>query len=146
MSVPNEQPRPPQVLIVGDKGRVSEGAETALLRADLPAKRAASTRAGCALASTGQFQVVVATQSLFDGAWKRLIEIASRSRAGFKVIVVATETDAKRRAAALNEGAFAFLDASFELPRLGEVARHALWAAHSEGAGPRPKTHGETDS
>jgi DNA-binding NtrC family response regulator len=146
MSVPNKQPRPPQILIVGDRGHVSEEAEAALLKAGLPAERVASTRAGCALASTGQFQVVVATQSLFDGAWKRLIELAHRSRPSFEVIVVAKENDTDQRAAALHEGAFEFLDASFELPRLGEVARWALWAAYLEGAGPRPEAHEETDS
>jgi DNA-binding NtrC family response regulator len=146
MSLPNEQPRPPQILIVGDKGGVSEATEAALLRAGLSAKRVASTRAGCALASTGQFQVVVATQSLFDGAWKRLIEMAGRSRPGFEVIVVAAENDTNQRAAALQEGAFAFLDASSELARLGEVARSALGPAYLEGSGPRPETRRETDS
>jgi DNA-binding NtrC family response regulator len=145
VSFPGEQPRRPQILIVGDKGRVSEDAEAALSRAGLPATRVASTRAGCALACTGQFPVVVATQSLFVGAWKRLIEMASRSRPGFEVIVVATECDRKQKTAALQEGAFAFLDASAELPRLAEVTKCALWAAYLEGAGPRPQTGNETD-
>lgn len=144
MPEPGEQA--PQILIVGDKGHVSEETEAALVKAGLPAKRVASGRAGCALASTGQFQVVVATESLFDGAWKRLIEVAGRSRHGFEVIVVANEHDMNQKNVAMQEGVFEFLDASSELPRLGEVVRSALWAAYLEGAGPRPETYRERNS
>lgn len=144
--MPGSTEQASQILIVGDKSRVSEDTEAALLRAGVRTRRVASTRAGCALAGTGQFQVVIVTESLFDGAWKRLIEMAGRSRPGFEVIVVANEHDTNQRRAALQEGVFEFLDASSELPRLGEVVRSALWAAYLEGAGPRPNICRGVDS
>jgi DNA-binding NtrC family response regulator len=129
----------PRILIVGDKGRVSEQVEATLHSCGLLAKRVASTRAGCALASTGQFQVVVTTQSLLEGTWKRLLDIARRFHPGFVVIVVATQFDTKQRSAVLEEGVFKFLDASSELSGLGQAARCGLWAAYLQGAGPRPE-------
>jgi DNA-binding NtrC family response regulator len=140
MSKCSEHLPKPGILIVADNHRLSEELEGALRDSDLTAERVASMEAACIFASTGQFQLVVTSQALFDGTWRRLTSMATRLRPGFVVIVVTTtEFDQDYYATALEEGVFEVLDASHELARLGGVARCAMWAAYLEGGGPRPE-------
>jgi DNA-binding NtrC family response regulator len=141
MSVLRERSQELGILIVCDNGHVSQNLRMTLLDAGLQATCVASMEAGCASASTGQFQLVVTTQALFDGTWRRLTEMASRHRLGFMVIVVANKFDVDYYSEALTEGVFEVLDAASELTSLPEVARCALWAAYLEGAGPLPEVH-----
>jgi DNA-binding NtrC family response regulator len=131
-----ECPLDPQILVISDKNRLTEEVESALFSEGLSTRCATSLREGCKLVATGQFQVVVTARSLFDGTWERLAEMADRYHRRFVIIVVATKLDDGLRSAALEEGVFEVLNASSDLPRLGEAARSALWAAYLEGARP----------
>jgi DNA-binding NtrC family response regulator len=132
-------PADPHVLIVSDDDTISKDVEVILSHAGLTSELAKSMAAGCEFAKSGRFQVVVTTAVLSDGTWKRLIHIANRYRPGFMVIVLATTFDVKQGAKALEDGVFDVVDALHELPKVGEAARRALWAAYLEGAGPLPE-------
>lgn len=132
-------PLKPRILIVSDNDSISQELETILGHAGLSPERAPSMKAGCELARSGRFQVVVTVPELFDGSWKRLAAIANNYRPSFVIILAATTFDLRQWTQALEDGAFDVLDALYELPRVAEAARRALWAAHLKGVGPRPE-------
>ncbi len=132
----------PRILIVHDDDSISKELETYLRHAGLVSERVKTMAAGCELARSGLFQVVVASPMVSDGTWKRLAEIDSHYRPGFVVVLVARNFDFSEWGQALEDGAFEVLDALQELPKLAEVTRCALWAAYLKGAGPRPETLG----
>jgi hypothetical protein len=71
---------------------------------------------------------------LADGSWKRLADLANYTDLPFVVVLVATNFDLRTWVGALEDGAFDVLDALDELPKAGETARRALWAAYLKGA------------
>jgi DNA-binding NtrC family response regulator len=135
-------PVEPHVLIVSDDDAISQYLEVILLRAGLASERVRTMTAGCESARSGRFQVVVTTTVLPDGTWKRLTDMASRYRPGFMVILVVNTFHLKQWAEALGEGTFAVLDASHELPKVGEAVRRAFSAAHLERTGPHNEVSG----
>ena len=98
-----------------------------------------SMTAGCASARSGQFQVVFTKPVLGDGSWRRLVDITSHYDLGFVVVLVTSNFDFDLSAAALEDGVFAVLDVSHELPKTAEAARRAMFAAYLKGAGPCPE-------
>jgi len=96
-------------------------------------------RAGCEAAKSGEFQVVISTPLLKDGSWRRLTDIANHSDLRFEVVLWARSFDLREWAEALENGAFDVLDAVYELPRVLEATKGALWAAYLKGARPITK-------
>jgi hypothetical protein len=129
----------PRVLIVSDDDTISEELEIILFHAGLLSAHVDSMTAGYESARSGQYQVVVTEPVLFDGSWKRLIDIAGRYRPGFVIILVATSSDPSQRVQALEDGAFGVVDALNDLPKVAAMARGACWAAYLKGAGPCPE-------
>lgn len=134
------KPVKPRILIVHEDDSVAKELELVLFHEGLELERVKTMTGGCESARSGRFQVVVSAPALRDGTWKRLADIDSHYRPGFVIILVATNFDLNEWGEALEEGAFDVLDALHELPKAGEVARRALWAAYLKGAGPRPET------
>jgi DNA-binding NtrC family response regulator len=129
----------PRILIVHEDDSVAKEMELVLFREGFELDRVKTMAAGCESAKSGRFQVVVSAPVLSDGTWKRLIDIENHYGPGFVVMLVATSFDLNEWGEALEDGAFDVLDSLHELPRVGEIARRALWAAYLKGAGPRPE-------
>jgi DNA-binding NtrC family response regulator len=132
-------PVKPRILIVHEDDSISKEMELVLFHEGLELERVKTMTGGCEAARSGRFQVVVSAPVLRDGTWKRLADIDSHYRPGFVIILVATNFDLHEWGEALEDGAFDVLDALHELPKVGEIARRALWAAYLKGAGPRPE-------
>jgi DNA-binding NtrC family response regulator len=124
-----------QILILGADDWITEQLRTIFRQAGFISLTAKTITAGCALAKSGRFPVVVTTPVLADGSWRRLVDIARHYDLGFVVVLVASTFDFNQWAEALEDGAFDVLDALHELPRAAEVAKRALWAAYLKGAG-----------
>lgn len=129
----------PRALIVSEDSALSKEVELILIQSGFLTKSVKSMAAGCESARAGEFQVVVSAPVLPDGSWKRLADIDSHYRPGFVIILMATNFDFNDWGLALEEGAFEVLNALYEMPKVAEVARRALWAAYLKGAGPRPE-------
>src|SRR6266699_4831860 len=119
-----------RILLVCDDDSDTRRLRTLLLEAGFSLDCAKSMRAGCEAAKSGQFQVVVSAPRLKDGTWKRLTDIANHSALRFEVVLWARSFDLREWAEALENGAFDVLDAVYELPRVVEAAKCALWAAY----------------
>jgi DNA-binding NtrC family response regulator len=128
-----------RILIVCDDPSVAERLNSAFREAGFISECARSMTAGCRFARSGRFQVVFTTPVLRDGSWRRLADIASQYDLGFEVVLVASNSDFKKYAEGMEDGAFDVLDALRELPNAAETARRALWAAYLKGAGPCPE-------
>jgi DNA-binding NtrC family response regulator len=128
-----------RILIVHEDDSISKEMELVLFHEGLELERVKTMTGGCEAARSGQFQVIVSAPILQDGTWKRLADIDSHYRPGFVIILVATNFDLNEWGEALEDGAFDVLDALHELPKVGEIARRALWAAYLKGAGPHPE-------
>jgi len=114
-----------RVLIVSDSDSDKEQLKTAFREAGLTSESANSMTAGCALAKSGRFQVILSTPLLADGSWRRLIEIASQHNLGFEVVLLARTFTFNEWAEALQVGAFDVLDVLCDLPKAVEAARRA---------------------
>lgn len=128
------------ILIVCDNDSDTERLKTVLREAGFSPEWAKTITAGCEVAKSGRFQVVVSTPLLTDGSWRRLIDIANHYDLGFEVVLWARNFDFSEWAEALREGAFDVLDAAGEQPRAVEATKRALWAAYLKGAGPDART------
>lgn len=126
-----------QILIVCEDS-IAEPLKAVLRKAGIAFKTANSMTAGCELARSGRFQVVVSAPLLSDGSWRRLTDIANHCDLGFEVVLLARRFDLAEWAEALKDGAFDVLDALSDVPRAAEVLKRALWAAYLRGAGPHP--------
>jgi DNA-binding NtrC family response regulator len=135
-------PQEVRILIVSDNDSIAERLARAFSEAGFIWERATSITAGCESARSGRFQVIVTTPLLGDGSWRRLVDIAAHYDFGFVVILVASAFDIQEWAEALEYGAFDVLDALHELPRVGEFAKRAAWAAYLKGAGLRAEAIG----
>src|SRR6266446_135214 len=100
---------------------------------------ARSITEGCEAAKSGRFQVVVSTPRMWDGTWRRLIDIANHYDLRFEVVLWARSFDLLEWTEALKDGAFDVLDAMCEQPKAVESTKRALWAAYLKGAGPDPR-------
>ena len=67
-----------RILIVCDDDSIAQRLNIALQGAGLSSERARTMTAGCALARSGRFHVVVTIPILKDGSWRRLADIASQ--------------------------------------------------------------------
>jgi len=135
LRVPDEA----RILVVCDDDSISERLKNVLWEAGFVSQSAKSMTAGCELARSGRYQVVITSPILADGSWRRLVEIASQYDLGFEVVLAATTFDHNHWGETLEEGAFNVLDALHELPRAADVAKCALWAVYLKGAGPSPE-------
>jgi len=134
--LPLKVPDGVRILIVCDDNSDTDRLETVLREAGFVSECAKSITAGCEVAKSGRFQVVVSTPLLKDGSWRRLTDIANHYDLGFEVVLWARNFDLAAWAEALKEGAFDVLDAMCEPPKAVEATRRALWAAYLKGAGP----------
>jgi DNA-binding NtrC family response regulator len=133
-----------QILVVSENDSIPERLARALPEADFSLEHARDITAGCELARSGRFQVIVTTPLFGDGTWRRLVDIAAHYDLGFVVIVIATTFDMHEWAEALEYGAFDVLDALYELPRVAQSIKCAAWAAYLKGAGPRIEASGHS--
>src|SRR6266853_27946 len=132
-------PEGSRILLVCDEDSDTRVLRTLLLEAGFSLDCAKSMRAGCEAAKSGEFQVVISTPLLKDGSWRRLTDIANHSDLRFEVVLWARSFDLREWAEALENGAFDVLDAVYELPRVLEATKGALWAAYLKGARPITK-------
>jgi hypothetical protein len=91
-------------------------------------------KAGCDLARSGRFQVVITGPAVGDGSWEQLADIDSHNYPGFVVILLADGFERENPERLQDQGAFEILDTIHDLSRVGEIARRALWAAYLKGA------------
>jgi DNA-binding NtrC family response regulator len=136
---PLKVPEGARILIVCDDNSDTERLKDVLREAGFVSEWARSITEGCEAAKSGRFQVVVSTPRMWDGSWRRLIDIANHYDLGFEVVLWARNFDLREWAVALNEGVFDVLDAICEQPKAVETTKRALWAAYLKGAGPNPK-------
>ena len=132
-------PEGSRILLVCDDDSETRQLRTLLLDAGFCVDCAKSMRAGCEAAKSGEFRVVISTPLLKDGSWRRLADIANHPDLRFEVVLWARSFDLREWAEALENGAFDVLDAVYELSRVVEATKAALWAAYLKGAGPIPK-------
>lgn len=135
-----------QILVVNENDSVPERLAKALPEAEFTLEHAKGIAAGCELARSGRFQIIVTSQTFADGTWRRLVDIATHYNLGFAVIVLATACDMQEWADALECGAVDVLDAFYELPRVAQSIRCAAWAAYLKGAGPRTTVLGHSEA
>ena len=128
----------PRILIVCGDNSIAERLNLILGEAGLSSECVKTITAGCELAKTGRFQVVVATPFLGDGSWRRLVDIATHYDLGFVVVLLAGSFNFDQRAEAFEDGVFDVLDALRDLPKIAETTKRALWAAYLKGFGPGP--------
>ena len=131
-----EVPDAARILIVCDEDALTGQLKQALQKEGLLSGSVKSMTEGCASVRSGRFQVVFTTPALVDGSWKRLADLANYTDLPFVIVLVATNFDLTEWVGALEDGAFYVLDALDELPKAGETARRALWAAYLKGATP----------
>ena len=129
-------PENPRILVVTDDDTLAKELDLVFRQAGLPAERTPNMAEGSEAARSGRFQVVVTAPQLKDGSWKRLAGIAHSYRSGFAVILVAKTFDQNQRSRAMEDGALDVLDAFYDLPRLPEAVRRALWIEYLTGAWP----------
>src|SRR5216683_2287997 len=115
-----------RILIVSDDNPDTERLKDVLREAGFVSECARSITEGCEAAKSGRFQVVVSTPRMWDGTWRRLIDIANHF-------------DLLEWTEALKDGAFDVLDAMCEQPKAVESTKRALWAAYLKGGGPNPR-------
>jgi DNA-binding NtrC family response regulator len=132
----------PRILIVCDDDSIVAKLVNACRDAGFISESARSIAAGCELARSGRFQVVVTKPFMGDGSWRRLVDIANHCDLNFVVVLVASTFDLNQWAEALESGAFDVVDALHELPKAAEVVKSAAWAAYLKGAGPCPEAVG----
>jgi DNA-binding NtrC family response regulator len=128
-----------RILIVSDDNPDTERLNDVLREAGFVSERARSITEGCEAAKSGRFQVVVSTPRMWDGTWRRLIDIANHYDLRFEVVLWARSFDLLEWTEALKDGAFDVLDAMCEQPKAVESTKRALWAAYLKGAGPKPR-------
>src|SRR6266849_3843304 len=128
-----------RILIVSDDNPDTERLKDVLREAGFVSACARSITEGCEAAKSGRFQVVVSMPRMWDGTWRRLVDIANHSDLRFEVVLWARSFDLREWAEALENGAFDVLDAVYEQPRVVEATKCALWAAYLKGAGPSPR-------
>jgi DNA-binding NtrC family response regulator len=136
--VPSFRPEP-RILIVCEDDSIAERLNIALAAVGFLSERTCSMTEGCTAATSGRFHVIFTQPVLADGSWRRLTDLAEEDRAGFVVVLVASDMDFNQAADALREGAFDVLDPLHELPQAAEAGRCALWAAYLKGG--RPLSH-----
>lgn len=139
ISLKSTNPAKPRILVIHDDDVISKALELILCHAGFASARVKSMEAGCELAKSGRFQVIVTKPTLVDGSWKLLMDIDSQYRPGFVIILVASAFDHNECGQALEDGAFDVLAGLHEMSWVAEVARRAFWAAYLKGAGPRPE-------
>jgi DNA-binding NtrC family response regulator len=125
-----------RILIVCDDDSITAQLKTVLRESRIISETARGITAGCELAKSGQFQVVISQPLLSDGSWGRLIDIAKHYDLGFEVILLARTFDLMQWTEALQEGAFDVLESLYGLPKAAETVKRAVWAAYLKGAGP----------
>jgi len=136
---PMKIPDGARILIVSDDNPDTERLNDVLREAGFVSERARSITEGCEAAKSGRFQVVVSTPRMWDGTWRRLIDIANHYDLRFEVVLWARSFDLLEWTEALKDGAFDVLDAMCEQPKAVESTKRALWAAYLKGAGPKPR-------
>ncbi len=128
-----------RILIVSDDNPDTERLKGVLRDAGFVSEWAKSITEGCEAAKSGRFQVVVSTPRMWDGTWRRLIDIANHYDLRFEVVLWARSFDLLEWTEALKDGAFDVLDAMCEQPKAVESTKRALWAAYLKGGGPNPR-------
>ena len=126
-----------QILVVNENASIPEQLAKALPEAEFTLEHAKGIAAGCELAKSGRFQIIVTSPTFADGTWRRLVDVANRYDLGFAVIVLANVFDMQEWADALEYGAVDVMDTLYELPRVAQSIKCAAWAAYLKGAGPR---------
>ena len=115
-----------RILIVCENDSDTDRLSTVFQKAGWTSENARSITAGCGLAQSGRFQVVLSAPLLDDGSWKRLIDIAKQQDSSFALILLARTFNLEDWAKALEAGAFEVLDVLCDLPRAAEAASRAL--------------------
>jgi DNA-binding NtrC family response regulator len=128
-----------RVLIVCDDDYARKRLSSLLSGAGFALDCANSLTAGCEVAKSGQYQVVVSVPELKDGSWRRLIDIANHYNLQFEVVLWAHNFDLREWAEALDNRAFDVLDAVYDQSSVVEATKCAFWAAYLKGALPNSR-------
>ena len=119
-----------RVLILSERGSDTDQLKGVFRAAGIASESADNMTTACESAKSGRFGVVFSAPQSDDGAWTRLIEVASQGGLSFEIVLLARTYDLNEWAEALQLGAFEVLDVLRDLPKAGEVARRALGSAH----------------